>query len=281
MTTASTSEHEKNINSHAGREISIGSATLDVEGVNNDTVMDAYGSIVENYFEHKTDQRSPSNLIDKPALRDLLNGDMEGRVVLDAGGGTGWATDIILQEVNPKSVHLVDFSLPMMDKARETIQDDRVSFVLNSLDNIDLPDDSVHMIVASYSMDCVVNLRETLTEFTRVLIPEGRLVMLIKHPERNRLYADRGGFELEEGYNTWVWENWDGTGDQPVPRRYMSQTQWNQEILHAGFSNPWPHDPKVTSIVRQLAPDIWNEYAFRKSSLIISAVNGGSGNLPL
>ena len=109
-----------------------------------------------------------------------------------AGGGTRWldvcsgtgemAANLVRLSRNGTSVFAADFSLPMLSKAAEKKEADRITFVIADVKALPFPDNSFDLITISFatrniniSRDILI---EHLKEFHRVLKPGGCFVNL-------------------------------------------------------------------------------------------------------
>jgi SAM-dependent methyltransferase len=100
--------------------------------------------------------------------------------VLDLGCGWG-STTADIAERSDVNVLGVDVSLTMVEQARANLPEqlrDRVQFLQNSPDRIDLPDRSVDIVFTQCAMMWMADVPRVLSECQRVLKPKGRLAMI-------------------------------------------------------------------------------------------------------
>lgn len=115
-----------------------------------------------------------------PALERLL-GDVEGKVLLDAGCGTGY---LARRYANlGAKVIAVDISPEMIRVAQSKPGADSIAYVVDSISTLTtLEDQSVDLIVANYVLMDTPDLDKALAAFHRVLKPTGRAVVVFLHP---------------------------------------------------------------------------------------------------
>jgi demethylmenaquinone methyltransferase / 2-methoxy-6-polyprenyl-1,4-benzoquinol methylase len=102
---------------------------------------------------------------------------------LDVCSGTGeMAANLVRLSRNGTSVFAADFSLPMLSKATEKKESDRITFVIADVKTLPFPDNSFDLITISFATRNINIDRdiliEHLKEFHRVLRPGGRFVNL-------------------------------------------------------------------------------------------------------
>ena len=102
------------------------------------------------------------------------------QVFLDAACSAGLYTRTLLKHEASVCVHAVDFSLPFLEKARDYAKRDHVSPILVHADVNKLPyrDTVFDGIVCGGSLNEFVDLEKSLSEFSRVLKPKGKLWLM-------------------------------------------------------------------------------------------------------
>jgi SAM-dependent methyltransferase len=110
--------------------------------------------------------------IEQPIVREILDGLPIG-VALDAACGTGRHTTY-LASLGHKVIG-VDTSPAMLALAREKVPEGE--FHETDLHDVPVPDDSVDLVVCAIALSHVPDLGPALTEFARVLRPNGHLVI--------------------------------------------------------------------------------------------------------
>jgi ubiquinone/menaquinone biosynthesis C-methylase UbiE len=110
--------------------------------------------------------------IEQPVVREILDSLSVG-VALDAACGTGRHAGY-LASLGHKVIG-VDTSPEMLARARDKVPEGE--FHEADLHDVPLPDDSVDLVVCAIALSHVADLRQALTEFVRVLRPNGHLVI--------------------------------------------------------------------------------------------------------
>lgn len=113
-------------------------------------------------------------------------------VVVDFGCGPGYFT-IPIAKISRRTIG-VDVSSVMLDKARTRSIKEGVQIELMQSDGtrIDLPDSNVDLIILVHVFHEIENQRKVLTEFLRILKPEGRVV-IVEKTGGNSFLAERFG----------------------------------------------------------------------------------------
>ena len=231
-------------------------------------------------FDYRRKKDTPNALIEEPIFSAVVNGSIDGAHVLDVGTGSGWLINKMFAYGEPEAVVGLDISYRMLEFARKFAEGkdykDRVRWLNRPIENSTLSDDFFDVITAYYSLDNVGDLRAALSEVNRTLKSGGWLFALIKHPERNKMYALAGTGEYHPGYNSWYYERWPGTGEKGVWARYMEWNDWLTEFNHAGFQTfmepvDLEKNQALDSSLRRSYPQIREMYLRRPSGLIVAA----------
>lgn len=105
----------------------------------------------------------------------------EGETVLDLGCGVGIDAVFAAKAVGSKGVVFgVDLVPEMLDRAQKNVQLlglNNVSFIVGSVEKLDFPEDSFHVVISNGSINLVPDKKETIAEVFRVLKPNGRLMI--------------------------------------------------------------------------------------------------------
>ncbi len=126
----------------------------------------------------------------------------DGIVVLDAGCGPGNLSKHILRKMRSKEGRLYCLDpLPSMLKAafnnlRSMAGDVKLSFIEATFESIPLPDNSVDLVAASYSLRDAKDFYRALEEFRRILRPGGVLLVLDLAKPDNRIFSSLVGLYI-------------------------------------------------------------------------------------
>ena len=110
-------------------------------------------------------------------IRELRGRD--SRRVADVGCGTGILATRIQDELHPDVVYGFDASEGMLEHARQ--RTDAVTWTLARSESLPLPDQSLDAVVSSHAFH-FFDQPAALTEFRRVLVPGGVVVIVIVNP---------------------------------------------------------------------------------------------------
>ena len=113
-----------------------------------------------------------------------------GKEVLDAACGEGYGSHLL--SASARRVIGVDLSSDSIEHARGRYRNDRLSFHCANCLDISLDDDSVDVVVSFETLEHLAEHDELLTEFRRVLRPDGFLIM--SSPDR-KSYSDETGYD--------------------------------------------------------------------------------------
>ncbi len=121
--------------------------------------------------------------------------------VLDAGCGPGNLSRHILKKMKSGRLYCLD-PLPSMLKAafnnlRSIAGDVKLSFIEATFESIPLPDSSVDLVTASYSLRDAKDFYKALEEFKRVLRPGGVLLILDLAKPDNKFFSSIVGLYLK------------------------------------------------------------------------------------
>jgi ubiquinone/menaquinone biosynthesis C-methylase UbiE len=105
------------------------------------------------------------------------------RRVLDVGCGTGILAARLSEDLHPDLVTGCDFSAGMLEQAATRSQ--TVSWIQGDAVHLPVPDGTVDAVVSTHAFHFFPQA-EALTEFHRVLAPDGRLVVGLVNPRTPR-----------------------------------------------------------------------------------------------
>lgn len=192
----------------------------------------AYEALARRYSDI-AETKAENGYNEHPAMRAQI-GDVAGLTVLDAGCGPGFLTRYLLDR-GAAEVTAFDVSPSMVEIARERAGDRARLFVADMAQPLPgLAPDYFDLIVSSLAIDYVRDWTVPLSEFRRVLKPDGRLVMSVQHPMGSyQWFSPPSAFGVHLCQATWK-----GFGGEPVvvPDYYRSFGEIISPLLSAGFS---------------------------------------------
>ena len=178
-----------------------------------------------------------------PRLRSFIP-DLTGTRVLDLGSGFGWFSRWA-RTAGAASVHGMDLSQNMLDRARAMTDDPNIAYQQADLDSASLPtaDNEAHDVVfSSLLLHYLANLQGLVKEVHRVLKPGGVFTFSIEHPvytapsraefmtdsQSGQKYWPLNGYQME-GLRVTSWLA-DG-----VQKQHRTLTTYINALLSGGF----------------------------------------------
>lgn len=161
-----------------------------------DSVRNQWETNARLYAELIADQGTPHHrMILNPCVETLL-GDVKDKRMLDAGCGEGYLARYYASE--GAYVTGVDISSNLIEIARSKSPDDqRLEYKVQDICQMDaIADETLDIVLCNLVILNVPCLRESLAEFSRVLLPGGILILSIVHPCFN--FYGPGEWEMGE-----------------------------------------------------------------------------------
>lgn len=102
------------------------------------------------------------------------------RNVLDVGCGAGQIVKHLLKHGDPEiRVTCVDISTQMLRRARQRIHDQRPTWATADVTQLPFADGTFDAVTCGYVLEHLPDIRDGLAELSRVLVPGGRMLLLI------------------------------------------------------------------------------------------------------
>lgn len=101
-------------------------------------------------------------------------------LVADLGAGNGYLTLPLAKETS-QEVYAVDIEAKMLELLKERADKEgltNIRYVESNLEDIKLEDNSVDKAVVAFVMHEIPNMEKALSEFNRILKPDGKLLIL-------------------------------------------------------------------------------------------------------
>lgn len=142
-------------------------------------------------------------------VTNYLKNISKDKIVLDAGCGTGKFLNIL--EENSKKYIGIDLSNKQLEKAKNKSNKNTSKFICSNLSEINIEDNKIDLIVASWVLGTITNLEERnkcLSELKRLLKPNGKII-LIENDENSEFEEIRNRTKdtRTKDYNNWILSN--------------------------------------------------------------------------
>lgn len=147
----------------------------------------------------------------------------ENKVVADIACGTGYGSEIIAIEGKAKKIYGIDISEETIMYAKDIHGNPNIEFICTSADDTKLRSNSIDILVSFETLEHVLDERKLLSEFYRILKPDGLLLIstpnewpleIAKHhhkyynfPEFKRVLSEK--FNILDIYNQNSGHDWD------------------------------------------------------------------------
>ena len=112
--------------------------------------------------------------------------DLDGKVIMDAGCGSGYSTELIVKEFHPSQVVAFDYMPEQINLARK--RNLKVVFSIGDLTKIDSPDNTFDAVFIFGVLHHIPEWRKALSDTSRVLKPDG--VLLVDEPRARFNWKD-------------------------------------------------------------------------------------------
>ncbi|MGK2947937.1 MAG: class I SAM-dependent methyltransferase [Acidimicrobiales bacterium] len=138
-------------------------------------------SVTAEYLAHRHGGiHSPNMVMEEPALLSAV-GDIDGADLLDLGCGDGRFAEIALER-GARSYTGIDASPSMIDTARRSVTDERVTFDCTAIEDLDTGGPAYDVVTARMALHYVADLSDALRRVHRCLHDGGRFVCTVVHP---------------------------------------------------------------------------------------------------
>jgi malonyl-CoA O-methyltransferase len=155
------------------------------------SIQKAYNDWSETYDTDENLTRDLDQIVTREALTDL-----HFKSILEVGCGTGKNTSFLAQI--GESIHAVDFSQGMIEKAKEKVQADNVRFsMMDITQNWNTENQSFDLIVCNLVLEHIEDLSFIFSEACRVLKDKGRFFINELHPFK-QYEGKKAGFYMDE-----------------------------------------------------------------------------------
>jgi SAM-dependent methyltransferase len=197
-----------------------------------------------------TDEGPFNGLLERPAFRSLVPGNLRGAAVLDAGCGSGAQAQWLLEQ--GADVVAVDLSPRMVEEAERRCGGRGRFLVADLTKPLPLEPGSLDGITCSLMLHYIADWSVPLRSFASALRPGGWAVISLDHPFGPPMRDQRGGyFDTELVADTWR------KADVEVTQRF-----WRRPLgaalgafADAGFAVDRVAEPQPSAEALRLFPD--------------------------
>lgn len=191
-------------------------------------VMQAYEKLAGDYERHVDKQSGHNAYYERPAMIELLPGDMSQMTVLDAGCAAGWYTEHMLQQ--GARVTAIDLSPAMVEACKRRVGDQATVLTCDLTEALPFEFETFDLIVSSLTLHYIDDWAPTFREFERVLKPGGTLIFSVHHPFMDFQHFNRPDYFAHELLS----EVWNKQESGPVEVTFYRRPM--QEIINATSS---------------------------------------------
>ena len=104
-------------------------------------------------------------------------GFVRGKKVLDAAGGAGYGSELLAHKA--KEVVGIDYDLRAIKQCQQNYQRSNLGFIHGDVTRLNFPENDFDVIVSFETLEHIKNFRKCLSEFRRVLKPDGFLLLSV------------------------------------------------------------------------------------------------------
>ncbi|ETN43943.1 uncharacterized protein HMPREF1541_11074 [Cyphellophora europaea CBS 101466] len=115
-----------------------------------------------------------------PTMRNLV-GSVSEADIIDVGCGYGWFCRWA-SEGGARSVHGIDVSKRMLERAQSYPADPQIKYMLGDLESIDLAANTYDLVYSSLTLHYLPDLRSVIHRIATCLKSGGRFVFSVEHP---------------------------------------------------------------------------------------------------
>ena len=228
----------------------------EIENPDKPIALEAYEKLAEA-FSKLAPSKAENAYIEQPAMRNAI-GNVRGMKIFEAGCGPGILAEYLVHE-GAKVVGF-DVSPKMIEQAKKRVPQNATFFVADMTKALPIEQDGQYdMEVASLSIDYIRDWTVPLSEFHRLLKPNGKFIFTIQHPLGSwNWYRPECAFGVQL-----VESSWKAFTEEPVvvPDYYRSFEEVINPVLSAGFRILKIEDCKPIDALRSLDPFKFGKYS--------------------
>ncbi|MCA0970201.1 methyltransferase domain-containing protein [Halobacillus litoralis] len=175
---------------------------------------DAYDQdeFFERFLSRRNRDESPNNLMERPAILELLD-DVKGRSVLDLGCGDG-RFGLELFQRGTRLYTGVEGSLKMVDRAKEVTEGFHATIDHTSLEEWQPAAEQTDVVVSRMVFHYIEDLRSVFEKVASSLKPGGQFLFSVQHPV---LTSSIESAEAKGKRGQWIVDDYFRTGKREEP----------------------------------------------------------------
>ncbi|MFJ9462329.1 class I SAM-dependent methyltransferase [Viridibacillus arvi] len=174
-------------------------------------------------------------------LKTLLP-DLQNKRVLDLGCGFGWHCRFA-REQQASSVIGVDLSEKMLEKAREKTDDPSITYIQESIEDIQFSDAQFDIVISSLAFHYIQSFNTICQKVYDYLEDGGAFVFSVEHPiftsrSEQDWYVDQEGNRLHWPVDNYQFEGLRETSflNESVQKYHRTISTYMNDLINAGFS---------------------------------------------
>lgn len=223
-----------------------------------------YSKHAEKYAQVVQDNIFNANF-ERPSLQSMI-GDLQNKLVLDLGCGSGIYAEYLLQK-GASSVTCIDSSMNMIDIVKKNLGEEVKAYTQDLSHGLPLEKtNSIDVIICPLVVHYIEDLTLFFREIYRVLKPKGYMIFSTHHPCLDYTLSPSGNYFKRE----LITEEWNTIGE-PVEvsfyRRPLGETMnavTSSNLVISEFS-----EGKVTEHLRNISPERYEQFSTKPQFMFI------------
>ncbi|WP_414052618.1 class I SAM-dependent methyltransferase [Macrococcus animalis] len=167
----------------------------------------------KGYTMIRNNKLSYNEMIEMPVMKAELP-DIEGKTVLDIGCGMGKFIQYML-DMNPKQIVGLDISNNMISYAKDSINDERVSFVVSDILSFET-ETKFDVIVSSLAFHYVEDYEALIQKLNGMLNSAGVLLFSTEHPLTTATKQQENWSHVESRHNHYKLDHYFEESARPI-----------------------------------------------------------------
>lgn len=179
--------------------------------------------------------------------------ELRNKAVLDLGCGFGWHCRYA-SEQQASSVIGVDLSENMLERARELTDDPAITYVQNSIEDIDFSNEQFDIVISSLAFHYIESFEAVCKKVHNYLKPGGSFIFSVEHPIFTSRNEQDWQYDGEGNRLHWPVDNYQSEGmretsflAENVIKYHRTISTYLNDLIGAGFvlkavEEPMPSD---------------------------------------